>query len=143
MSVPSAELVADAIAVALTDDSGLGIAPTRTRFPKYAMSDLVNIKIDVIPEYPVSVDAHDRASTATDIPIVVLVQQKCEKTDTVRVDQLSKLLEDISQWLALSPIVGIGQPIEPVIIDRNDALLDQGQFIGASLLVYRTYRELQ
>ena len=143
MAITSGEIVTQKVAEALTEISGLGIAARRARWPKYAIADLVDRKVDVIPEFPADMDPHDRVSTATDMPIVVIVQQQCEPTDDDKVEELTGLLESIGRWLALNPIEEIGQPIEPLRIDRNDALLDEGQFIGAVACVYRLFREAE
>ena len=141
MGISSGEIVTQSVAAALTELSGLGVAARRGRWPKYAIADLVDLKVDVIVEFPADMDAHDRVSTATDMPIVVIVQRQCEPSDDAKCEELTALLESIAQWLALTPIEEIGQPIEPLRIDRNDALLDEGQFIGAVACVYRVFRE--
>lgn len=140
MSQPTAERLASAIATALTA-SALGVTANHTRYPKYALADIADVTVDVVPLYPTTVDAHDRGSTAVDIQILILVQQRCEKTDDARVDSLTLLLEGAADWMAMTPIDGAGQPVEPVEVDRSDELLDAGQFIGYAMGTYRVFRE--
>lgn len=139
MSLPTAERLAKAVAEALTA-SGLATA-NHKRYPKYALADLADVTVDVVPFYPVSVDAHDRGSTARDVQVLILVQQRCEKTDDAKVDSLTLLLEDLAEWMAMTEIDGAGQPVEPVDVDRSDDLLDGGHFIGYAMGTYRVFRE--
>lgn len=140
MSLVSEE-AADKVAAALNAELGLPVPVTRLRFPKWALADLDGTKINVKVQFPYNCDAHDRASTANDVSLVIAIQDKCEKTDIAKVDELTAIGESIAEWLGLNFIDGVGAPIEPLMVDRIDQVLDKGHFsmwIGAT---YRVFRE--
>lgn len=135
------EHVADEVASALNAHAALPVEVTRLRFPKWALADLTETKINVKVQFPCNCDPHDRGSTANDVPIVVSIQDRCEATDIAKIDKLTAIGESIAEWLAMNIIDGIGSPIEPLIVDRIDEVLDKGHFsmwVGAT---YRAFRE--
>lgn len=140
MAVLSPEAAATAVVTTL-NGAGLGVTFTRARWPKYAANDLkAGPKYHVVPVWPARMDPHDDHGTATETPIAVTIDARCEKTDDATIDSLTNLLERIGAVLCAANIQGLGYPIEPVTIDRNEEAIDQGQFCGGVGVVYRRYR---
>lgn len=140
MSVLSAEAAASAV-VTVLNGASLGVTFTRSRWPKYALKDLATTKAHVVPVWPARMDPHDDASTAIETPIAITLDAQCEKTDDTKIDLLTNLLEKIAAVLADTNIDGLGYPIEPLTVDRNEDLIDKGHFCGGVGAVYRRYRE--
>jgi hypothetical protein len=140
MPTPFSEAAADAVATAL-NAANLGYTFSRVRYPKYSLKDIKAPKTHVVPVWPARLDPHDGEGSATETPIAVTIDAACEKGDDATIGTLTGLLETIAVFLARTDIAGLGYPIEPLVIDRNEDMLDQGHFCGGVGAVYRVYRE--
>jgi hypothetical protein len=143
VSALTPDTAANLVAAALTS-AGLGdLTFTRARWPKYALKDLTETKAHVVAVWPARMDPHDDAGTATETPLAVTIDAQCEKGEDAKAAALTDLLEQIGAFLANTNIEGLGYPVEPLVIDRNEELLDKGQFCGGVGLVYRRYRDAE
>lgn len=143
MASLTTDAAADLVAATLTE-AGLGdLVFTRARWPKYSLKDLKFTKAHCVPVWPAQMDPHDDASTAIETPIAVTIDAQCEKGRDDQVAELTELLEAIAGFLAATNVPGLGYPIQPLQIDRNEEYLDQGHFCGGVGVVYRRYREAE
>lgn len=140
MPIPSSEAAAELVVSAL-NAAGLGVTFTRSRWPKYSLKDIAATKAHVVPVWPARMEEIDEGGgTANEAPLAITIDRACEKTNVALVDELTTLLETIATTLARTEIAGMGWPIEPIVIDRSEEMLDQGHFCGGVGVVYRRYR---
>lgn len=142
-AVPFSDAAADAVAAALNGAGlGEGVTFTRSRWPKYALKDLTDgPKFHVVPVWPARLEPNDdNAGSQTETRVAVTIDTKCNKSDDLRVAELTVLLEAIAAFLAAKNVEGLGYPVEPLVADRNEEMLDQGHFCAGVGLVYRVFR---
>ena len=110
--------------------------------PTYEMDDLRDLHVDCVPDPTFRFTRVNRAMCLEECPVNIGVQKTCGSEDQALYRQLIALLRGIGKVVALEKPDGFRVPDDDVeVIDRPDAVENDGRFFGVVGVLYRVETE--